>query len=139
MSKNRFRMSGWGSVVLVAALLCALPARAAEKDIAKAMYDRYCASCHGTDGKGDGALRNFLTTKPTDLTHLTKQAGGQFPFVRVMQIVDGTEPIRAHGSSDMPVWGETFRRQSGSTPAEEAEVRGKLMLITEYIRAIQAK
>jgi len=132
-------MSGWGSVVLATALLCALPARATEKDMAKAMYERYCASCHGVDGKGDGALKNFLTSKPTDLTQLTKQAGGQFPFVRVMQIIDGTEAVRAHGTSDMPVWGETFRRQSGSTAAEEAEVRGKLMLITEYIRVIQAK
>lgn len=31
-------------------------------------YERYCASCHGTTGKGDGPQAKRLRSRPTDLT-----------------------------------------------------------------------
>ncbi len=34
----------------------------------KALYDKNCASCHGTGGKGDGPAAKAMKTKPTDLT-----------------------------------------------------------------------
>lgn len=36
------------------------------------MYTTWCASCHGTSGKGDGPAASDLKTKPTDLTMLAK-------------------------------------------------------------------
>ncbi len=32
------------------------------------IYDKYCAACHGVDGKGDGPEAYRLNTKPTDFT-----------------------------------------------------------------------
>jgi hypothetical protein len=39
----------------------------------------------------------------------------------------------------MPVWGEVFEERPTWEIGRRAEVRGKLMLITDYIRTIQAK
>jgi mono/diheme cytochrome c family protein len=121
-----------GSIAVIAVLLC-LPSRgtAAEPESpGKAAYMRYCSSCHGAGGKGDGPLANMLTTKPTDLTQIAKKAGGQFPLKTVDQAIEGTRPIRGHGEVDMPVWGQRLGT---------ASMRGETLLIEEYIHSIQVK
>jgi mono/diheme cytochrome c family protein len=105
----------------------------------KAAYMQYCSACHGSGGKGDGVVSGLMRPGPTDLTQIAKKAGGEFPFVKTMQAMDGTATIRAHGESEMPVWGEIFRDESTAPLTRRAEVRGKLILITEYLRSIQAK
>jgi hypothetical protein len=52
---------------------------------------------------------------------------------------DGTKDVREHGDPAMPVWGETFRAESAWDMGRRVEVQGKLMLITDYVRSIQAK
>ena len=129
-----------GSVV-VAILLC-LPttATAAEPESpGKTTYTRYCSACHGRDGKGEGPVANWLTAKPTDLTQLAKNAGGEFPMIKVIQAIDGTSTVRAHGDSDMPVWGDRFRADVGTSLNRQAQVRGKILLIADYLRSIQVK
>lgn len=61
--------------------------------------------------------------------------------MEVLDILDGATPYPAHGNSEMPAWGETFQSDvpgSGSA-AGQAEVRGRLMLVTDYVRTIQAQ
>ena len=41
-------------------------------------YRRYCASCHGLEGKGDGPVAASLRRAPTDLTQLARRSGGRF-------------------------------------------------------------
>ena len=48
-------------------------------------------------------------TAPTDLTQIAAAHGGQFPLEAVVEAIDGTRTVRAHGVSEMPVWGEVFR------------------------------
>ena len=128
-------------LVLAATLLWPpLTVGAAEGDSpAKAMYLKYCSACHGSGGKGDGVVSGFLRPKPTDLTQIAKKTKGEFPFMETAQAIDGTRTIRAHGDSDMPVWGELFREESTAPLTRQAEVRGKVMLITDYLRSIQEK
>ena len=71
-------------------------------------YQHYCASCHGHDGKGKGAMANLLRTVPADFTQLNKKNDGQFPFWRVYGTIDGREEVMAHGTRTMPVWGALF-------------------------------
>lgn len=130
-----------GSTAVVTVLLC-LPtscAAAEPENVGKATYTQYCSACHGYDGKGNGPVANWLTAKPTDLTQIAKNAGGEFPMLRVIDGIDGTATVRAHGESDMPVWGDRFRADAKAPMSRQAEVRGKLLFITEYLRTIQVK
>ena len=108
-------------------------------DPGRAMYLRYCGACDGPAGKGDGIAGGFMTPKPADLTQIAAKHGGTFPFQAVMAYGDGTNDVRAHGDPAMPVWGETFRAESAWDMGRRVEVQGKLMLITDYVRSIQAK
>jgi len=130
------------STAAAAALATALgttgTARAAEgESAAHNFYLRYCGACHGPEGRGDGVVSSLMTPHPADLTKIASKQGGQFSFTATMRAIDGTATLRAHGDPDMPVWGEVWREQAGATPIAQAEVRGKLMLITEYLRSIQ--
>jgi cytochrome c553 len=53
---------------------------AAEGDQGRAYYLRYCGSCHGSEGKGDGTVSRSLKIKPADLTQLKKKNNGVFPL-----------------------------------------------------------
>lgn len=136
-----FGIAALAALVAACGLLArATAAGAAEAESAsKAMYQRYCGACHGPEGKGDGIAGTFMRPKPTDLTALAREQGGEFPFQHVMEIIDGRRTVRAHGDPVMPVWGEVLRDQATWDLNRRAEVQGKLLLITDYLRTIQAK
>lgn len=69
-----------------------------------ALFTRYCASCHGATGQGDGPAAAALTPRPTNLTTLTTDVP------KLMHVIDGRFAVRAHGTSAMPVWGEVFEQ-----------------------------
>ena len=81
-----------------------------------------------------------MTPRPADLTQIARRNGGRFPFQRVMEYIDGTTDVRAHGNPSMPVWGEAFRPESSTWDAERrAALRTEPRLITDYVRSIQSK
>jgi mono/diheme cytochrome c family protein len=123
------------------AALAAPFAAAAEQpeNPAKKAYLTYCGACHGETGKGDGVAGTFMRPKPTDLTQLAKNAGGDFPATRLTQVLEGRAQIDPHGKADLPVWGELFREEAAGNLAGEAAARGKMQLIIQHLRAIQAK
>jgi mono/diheme cytochrome c family protein len=139
--RMRFQLPVEALLTALALLVAPSPGHAAEpaSTPGPAMYLRYCGACHGPAGKGDGIAGTFITPKPADLTQIAKKNGGTFPFQVVQAYIDGTKDMRAHGDPAMPVWGETFRAESGWDMGRRVEVQGKLMLITEYVRSIQAK
>jgi mono/diheme cytochrome c family protein len=102
----------------------------------KIIYVRYCASCHGTTGQGDGAIAPDLRVAPTDLTRLAAKAGGRFPLEDVRRSIDGRNTTRGHGSPDMPVWGEVFPRTSGTDSPDTASATFR---IAHYLWSIQRK
>lgn len=124
--------------MLVLVMLAGVVPAAAE-DAGQALYVRYCGACHGPAGKGDGIAGTFMRPKPTDLTQIAKQHGGVFPFEETVQAIDGRKAVRAHGDPDMPVWGEIFRDHPTWEMSRRASVRGTIVLITEYLKSIQAK
>jgi mono/diheme cytochrome c family protein len=139
------RNLSWAAFVAATALLAATPARAgdaaAKFDAAAAgmggvIYERYCGACHGTSGEGDGALAKDLRVPPTDLTLLAKKKGGVFPYVDVVRSIDGRRSARAHGTPDMPVWGEVLQK-SGGTDAPDVDTA--VARIAHYIWSIQKK
>jgi mono/diheme cytochrome c family protein len=129
------------SVVTVGIALMAGTARAAEgrPDAAaaakgKVTYGRYCVSCHGPQGKGDGPLAKDLRVAVPDLTTLASRNAGTFPYDRVVRIIQSGEPVRGHGTPDMPAWGDTFQKTKGTG---EATVAAAIRNLSHYLWTLQ--
>jgi len=110
---------------------------AAESDQGRANYLRYCASCHGVEGKGDGTVSRSLKVKPADLTQLQKKNKGVFPQEKVMTSIEGKTRIAAHGESKMPVWGEIFEKEAAVQKDPASASAAKVKVIAEYLSTIQ--
>lgn len=100
-------------------------------------FERYCSACHGMDGRGQGPVAPALRTPPADLTQIAKRRGGQFPVAEIAAHIDGRADVQAHGSRDMPVWGERFSEQVGGGSLGEEVVRGNLLILVQYLRSLQ--
>ena len=111
-----------------AALLWAIPgvlsaqgARGRQKDRFERLLE---VPWHGR--KRYGPLANLLTEKPAALTQLAKENGGKFPRIKVMRQIDGRDTVRAHGTSDMPVWGESFKAARQTVLLVKARCKARL-------------
>lgn len=99
-------------------------------------FRTYCASCHGESGRGNGPVADQLRTRPPDLTKYTMRNGGVFPLERVTRLVTGAD-IRAHGSPEMPVWGDAFSVGAGGLTADE--VKARIDAIVRFLQGIQER
>jgi len=136
------------TVLLVAAAAFALPALAQDAVVKKVparytspasgpeMYQSYCASCHGTKGRGDGPVAPYLKSAIPDLTILSKQNQGAFPAQRVSQVIRGEVGVKTHGVPEMAVWGPFFLSLNNS---QEPVVRIRVSNLTKYIETLQVK
>ncbi len=123
-----------GALVLVGALSSSASA-APEPVSGAALYKTYCAACHGTEARGNGPVAAAMRSRPPDLTQLARGNNGLFPADRVRRIVDGRE-VESHGTRDMPVWGDVFRRL-GSEAAGDASTR--IAAIVGFLESIQQR
>jgi mono/diheme cytochrome c family protein len=101
------------------------------------LYKSYCASCHGRTGRGDGPVAALLKVPPTDLRQLASRGNGIFPAGEVARIIDGRQGVRAHGDSEMPVWGDGFARSP--SPRDEAVIRARIDALVKYLASIQER
>ena len=113
-------------------------------DVGKYEYDGHCAICHGLSGtaKEEGAYSSLLSKTIANLTILSKNNGGVFPFARVYQTIDGREQVQAHGTREMPVWGREYTAMGTNISPyydPEAFARAKILALTEYVYRLQAK
>ncbi len=108
------------------------PARPAAMTGAQ-LFRNYCASCHGTAGRGDGSMASRLRKAPPDLTKYTARNGGVFPSERLRRIIDGRDVV-AHGDPAMPVWGDVFRRTAG-----DAAARDRVDALVAFVEGVQER
>ena len=90
----------------------AAAAQAEDLDIGKSEFKSSCASCHGTDAKGKGPVSDQLKMPPPDLTMLAKNNNGVFPTNAVYESINGLKNISAHGTREMPIWGDDSTQSS---------------------------
>jgi mono/diheme cytochrome c family protein len=138
-------MSKWRLAIPALAALAALLATAQQKAAPAGpkagefsgaeAFRTYCASCHGTDGTGAGPAAAALKRRPPDLTLICARNNGRFPAFRIAHVIDGYFVAFAHGSRDMPVWGDYFR----GTKRDDAVTALREHNLTEFIRSIQQK
>ena len=98
---------------------------------AKMMFDTYCAVCHGKEGKGNGPAAASLTKAPADLTKISARNGGTFPEVKVRRYIEGLDEVPAHGTRDMPMWGDLFKSLNRDTAAIRVEA------LAQYLKGMQ--
>ncbi len=105
-------------------------------------YLFHCASCHGLKGRGDGPAAGSFTVRPADLTQLARRNGGVFPEQRAFATIDGNAVIAAHGTREMPVWGQIFEQQGSYTYDRKAtarEVRARIQRLVDYLKSLQRR
>lgn len=110
---------------------------AAEIDPGRAAFLQYCASCHGPRAAGDGPMAAELRERPADLRKLGAKYGMPLPRPKLVEIVDGREMVRAHGSREMPVWGRTLLENVPPGSGTEAWKRGTILSILNWLDSVQ--
>ncbi|MDG1462191.1 MAG: cytochrome c, partial [Gammaproteobacteria bacterium] len=71
-------------------------------------FEQFCAACHGSGAKGNGPVASSLKKPMPDLTMITNNNDGEFPYRKIRSTIDGRWDIEAHGTEIMPVWGYEF-------------------------------
>lgn len=129
------------SAAVLAALPVSLPAWAQAFDEYSGEYtfQRYCASCHGESGKGDGPVAAGIPIRVPDLTTLQVRMGDDFPEEVLRRIIDGRNAVIYHGTRYMPVWGYEFWVEEGADDAARQRVDRIVAQLVEYLRSIQQK
>ena len=110
-------------VALLLIVATGLPVAAADLAAAKKNFTRFCAKCHGPQGKGDGPQADALTTKPRDFTDCARMKA--IPDDTLFTAIkEGGEA--AHLSKEMPPW---------KNGMDDGESHG----LVEYIRSLCSK
>jgi mono/diheme cytochrome c family protein len=115
-----------------------------KSDLGKSEYYAKCAVCHGLSGKGEGSFGEVLKVNMPDLTLLAKRNGGVFPVDRVKMAIDGRATPRAHGTSEMPIWGTRYSVEAAPRYDDfrwdaEAFVQARVLALVDYLYRLQAR
>lgn len=102
-----------------------------------AIFQDFCASCHGKDARGNGPVSGSLKQDVPDLTRLSKRNGGKFPaaYVKKTLMFGGEKTETAHGSRTMPIWGPIFHAIEFDQDLGNVRVEN----LTKYLESIQRK
>ena len=89
---------------------------------------------HGATGIGNGAAAPALKIAPANLSLLSKNNGGVFPSGHVSAVLQFGTTNPAHGSADMPIWGDLFSTM-GTDGRDQAKLR--IRNISDYLKTLQ--
>ncbi len=126
---------------LVALALCTASTMAAAgpSDFDRAgLFVSSCAPCHGATGMGGGPVAAALRDPVPVLATLTHRHGGVFPQDYVYKVIDGREPLQAHGTRTMPVWGVMLLMGHRGEGAETS-VGFMIDALIEHLKSLQIK
>jgi len=112
-----------------------VPISPSQPSSGKEMFKDYCAVCHGADGKGAGPAVDYLKTPPPDLTTMAKRYDEKSISLRVDAILRFGTKSKAHGTLDMPLWGNLF----SSLDRNEQAVNMRISNLSQYVQSLQQK
>ena len=117
----------FGAMLLSAgALALSTQAMAQDAKIGESEYRQHCAACHGLEGRGDGPVGQMLKTPAPNLALITQRNGGKYPVQKIYDIIEGGSVIAAHGTRDMPLWGDRYRRSAAPVTPDQAMIANDL-------------
>jgi len=71
------------AIPLLATLIAPVPATSLQEELGRAVYDQWCAACHGVAGDGLGPAAGYMLPRPRDFTRglyqIRTTAGGEIP------------------------------------------------------------
>lgn len=112
----------------------------------KAEFETTCAICHGSDAKGHGPFSLFMTKRVPDLTQLAKSNNGDFPFIRIYEMMNGPGQIPGHDIREMPIWSDYYKDRAPKDLGPFynysdvlAYVNNKTMALLAYVATLQEK
>jgi mono/diheme cytochrome c family protein len=112
-----------------------IPIRQTSPTSGSQMYSTYCAVCHGADGKGNGPAAAALKTPAPDLTMLSKRNGGAYPESHVVTVLQMGAEDPAHGTAEMPIWGDLMKTLSPQNSA--VVVHQRIANLSDYLKKMQ--
>lgn len=151
-------MSKYAFALLSVALCCALFPAAAQQPMQQSvpkinpvpiqptspasgqqMYASYCAACHGATGVGNGPAAPAMKVPPTDLTLLARHNSGTFPTMHIISVLEFGAKVPAHGTADMPVWGDLMLslHTSSAPDHNSGEILQRIANLTVYLKTLQ--
>lgn len=101
-------------------------------------FTRFCADCHGPEGKGNGPAAAGLKPRPADLTQLSRKNGGKFPRLTVMNRIDGY--TMGKSDSPMPAFGDLLEGKTvlfDSGDGIETPTPWRLVALQRYVETLQ--
>ena len=138
MQRRTTVLSMWA---LAAAWLLTTPATALAEEIGDytgaQLFQRFCASCHGKTAEGDGPVAKTFSMTVPDLTRVSARRGGAFPEGEIARFIDGRFDVPAHGSREMPVWGQEFWVAQGGDAAARQKTELLVYRLVEYLALLQ--
>ncbi len=121
-------------------LLAASPAFATDDLLlGRDTYHGACAACHGPEAKGDGPMVDLISIPVPDLTRIAARNGGEFPWLKVVHIIDGRTGLRGHGGP-MPLFGALFSGDATAADAPDGSpviTSARVLAVTDYLASIQ--
>lgn len=96
------------------------------------LYRDFCSSCHGPSARGGGPFTFALRKPAPNLRTLTIRNGGVFPREAAARVIAGIG-VPSHGSRDMPLYGELFRRLRPRDPGADTRIEA----LVAYLERIQ--
>lgn len=106
--------------------------RAKQAERGAEIFKIQCSPCHGM-----GEIKptnNTLDSPAPDLTLINERWDvSEFPVANIARFIDGRKEVSAHGSREMPVWGEVYEAQG----LDEGEIRGRKGELIAYLMSIQ--
>ena len=105
------------------------------------LFHELCAACHGVSGKGDGPAASAMAKPVSNLTVLTFNNDGIFPIEQVEKSITGKSRVVAHGTIDMPVWGQRFEelRPDWKQFRRKALARQRIFNLALHIESLQVE
>jgi hypothetical protein len=101
------------------------------------LYRRFCSSCHGLHGRGDGPVAASLRVEVPDLTRTANRGRAANARDRIIRIIDGRYIVGAHGTRLMPVWGEDLTRIELGNPDAERSAQVIIGRLADYVSSLQ--
>jgi len=139
------RLTSLFSGALVAsawALMVTGQAIAQDVEAGREEYRMHCAACHGLEGRGDGPIGQILKVPAPNLALITERNGGKYPVRKIYDIIEGSSVVAAHGTRDMPLWGDRYRKGPAPQTPDQQDVAAtqaeqRILALVYYLGTLQ--